>query len=87
MENGKKVEYDDSYYVDGHEIVIPPMTKEEVEAFKEQLYSLTQVYKLDEALLNIIEEEAAPYFSGQKKAKDVAVIIQSRVQLYVNENR
>ncbi len=87
MENGKKVEYDDSYYVDGHEIVIPPMTKEEVEVFKEQLYSLTQVYKLDEALLNIIEEEAAPYFSGQKKAKDVAVIIQSRVQLYVNENR
>lgn len=87
MENDKKVEYDDSYYINGQEIIIPPMTKEEVEAFKEQLYSLTQVYKLDEALLNIIEEEAAPYFSGQKKAKDVAAIIQSRAQLYVNENR
>lgn len=87
FEEGKKVEYDDSYYVGGQEIIIPPMTREEMEAFKEQLYSLTQVYKMDEALLNIIEEEAAPYFAGQKQAKDVAAIIQSRAQLYVNENR
>lgn len=87
MEDGKKVEYDDTYYIDGQEVIIPPMTPQEVEDFKEQLYSLTQVYKLDENLLKIIEEEAAPYFAGQKKAQDVAAIIQSRAQLYVNETR
>ena len=69
------------------EVVIEPMTAEEVEEFKEQLYSFKQRYNNDENLLNIIKEEAAAYFSGQKKAKDVADIIQSRVQIYVNETR
>ena len=86
-ENNVKVEYDDTYYVNGMEIVIPPFTRQEVDALKEKIYSFTQVYKFDEALLNIINEEAAPYFAGQKRAEDVAGIIQSRVQIYVNENR
>lgn len=86
-ENGNKVEYDDSYYVAGQEIIIPPMTKQETEEFMEQLYSFTQVYKRDETLLNIIEEEVAPFFSGQKNVKDVVSVIQSRAQIYINENR
>ncbi len=86
-ENNEKVEYDDTYYISGVEIIIPPMTAQETEELKEQLYSFTQIYKFDEALFNIINEEAAPYFAGQKSAKDVAGIIQSRVQIYVNENR
>lgn len=52
-----------------------------------QLYSFTQVYRSDDTLLNIVREEAGPFFAGQKKAQEVAPIIQSRVQLYVNENR
>lgn len=86
-ENGNKQEYENITYIGGEEIVIPPMTLQEAEALKEQLYSFTQVYKQDDTLENIIEEEAAPYFAGQKSAQDVAAIIQSRVQIYVNENR
>ncbi len=86
-ENNNKVEYDDVYYINGVDVIIPPMTKEETEELKTQLYSFTQVYKLDDTLTNIIEEEAAPFYSGQKSAKEVAAIIQSRVQIYVNENR
>lgn len=86
-ENGNKVEYDDTYYVGGIEVVIPPMTEQETEELMEQLYSITEIYKYDESLLNIIKEETAPYFAGQKSAKEVASIIQSRVQIYVNENR
>ena len=44
-ENGNKEEYDSTYYINGQEIIIPPMTKEETDAFMEQLYSFTQVYK------------------------------------------
>lgn len=40
----------------------------------------------DEQISGIINEEAQAFFSGQKSAKDVAGIIQSRVQTYVNEN-
>ncbi len=86
-ENGVKTEYDDTYYVGGVEIVIPPMTSQEADALKEQLYSFTEVYRYDENLINIISEEAAPFFAGQKSARDVASIIQSRAQIYMHENR
>lgn len=86
-ENGDKVEYDDIYYIGDAELKIEPMTRQEVDAFLEQLYSFSQVYTVDRSLQQIIEEEAASYFSGQKSAKEVADIIQSRAQIYVNETR
>jgi hypothetical protein len=36
-------------------------------------------------ILNIIEEEASAYFSGQKSAADVAANIQSRMEIYLSE--
>lgn len=86
-ENGNKVEYDETYYVGDVEIVIPPMTKQETEEFMNQLYSFTEVYHHDESLINIIKEEIAPFFKGQKTAKEVSAIINSRAQIYVSENR
>ena len=41
----------------------------------------------NDEITNIITEEADAFFKGQKSAADVANIIQSRVQVYVNENR
>ena len=38
-------------------------------------------------ITNIINEEAAAYFSGQKSAEDVAKIIQSRMQVYLSETK
>lgn len=86
-ENGNEVETEDYYYIDGVELIIEPMTEEETERFKKNLYSFTQVYNYNENLIQIIQEETAAFFGGQKKAEDVAGIIQSRVQIYVNENR
>ena len=86
-ENQNKVEYDMTYYIDDTEIIIPPMTKEEVQEFEDFLFSLNQPTVYNEDLLNIIKEEAAAYFAGQKRAEEVSKIIQSRVQIYVNENR
>lgn len=86
-EKGNKVEYDETYYIGDVEIVISPMTKQEAEEFVEQLYSFTEVYHYDESLINIIKEEIAPFFKGQKSAKDVAAIINSRAQIYVSENK
>ena len=86
-ENGNKVEYDMTYYVGDVEIIIPPMTEEEVQEAEDFLFSLNQTSVYDEELLNIINEEAEAYFSGQKSAQEVSKIIQSRVKIYVNENR
>ena len=86
-EDGNRIEYDDTWYVNGVEINIDPMTEQEAEEFVKELFTFTQPYKTDESLFGIIQEEASAYFAGQKSARDVASIIQSRAQLYVNENR
>ncbi len=41
----------------------------------------------NDEITNIITEEAEAFFKGQKSVSDVAGVIQSRVQVYVNENR
>ncbi|MCL2254573.1 MAG: extracellular solute-binding protein [Lachnospiraceae bacterium] len=41
----------------------------------------------DEQINKIISDEVESFFSGQKSAKEVAGVIQNRVQVYVNENR
>jgi len=41
----------------------------------------------NDEITNIITEEAEAFFKGQKSVSDVANVIQSRVQVYVNENR
>ena len=86
-ENGNKVEYDDTYYINGEEIILPPLTQEQVDQIVSFVESVDKLAYYNEAVINIINEEAGAYFSGQKSAKDVAGIIQSRVQVYVNENR
>lgn len=86
-ENGNKVEYDETYDINGVEIPITPMTQEEVDEVLHFLQSVDQPYTNNQALIDIISEEAAPYFAGQKNVKEVADIIQNRVQIYVSENR
>jgi len=86
-ENNNKVEYDETAYVNGVEVIISPITKERADEILAELSGFTQIYRADDTLLTIVQEESAPYFAGQKSAKEVASIIQSRVQIYVNENR
>lgn len=67
--------------------MIEPMTQEEVEEVLGFMQSVDQLYTNNQALIDIISEEAAPYFAGQKNVKEVVDIIQNRVQIYVSENR
>ena len=84
-ENGKEVEYDDTWYVGETEVIINPMTDDSVNKIVNYMESITQIGNYNDSIRNIINEEAAAYFSGQKTAAEVADIIQSRVQIYVNE--
>lgn len=85
-EDGNKQEYDDYFYVNGMEIPVEPMTPEETAVFMDYLKSLNKLCIYDETLYNIIVEETAGYFEGQKTAEEVASIIQSRAKIYVSEN-
>ena len=72
--------------IGGEMIELPVLSHEEAEEVKEFLRSIDHAVYIDSAVENIITEEAEAFFSGQKSAKDVADIIQSRVQIYINEN-
>ena len=86
-ENGNEVEYDNTYYLNGQDIIIPPMTQEETDEVISYITSIHKKYQYNEEIRLILEEECAPFFEGKKTDKEVADIIQSRVQIYVNENR
>ena len=86
-ENGKETEIEDTYYVGDMEIKIDPMTKEEADKMVDYIKSIDSTQSYVTEINNIISEEAAPFFEGQKSVDEVARIIQSRVQLYVDENR
>lgn len=63
-----------------------PTTEAEADFLEELIGLARPAASSDDKIMSIINEEAQAFFSGQKSAKDVAGIIQSRVQVYVNEN-
>ncbi|MCM1185446.1 MAG: extracellular solute-binding protein [Lachnoclostridium sp.] len=85
-EDGNKVEYEDTYYINDESIVIPVMTQEEVDRIDAFIKSVDKPAYMNQNVQNIITEEVAAYFEGQKSAEAVAEVIQSRVKVYVNEN-
>ena len=48
---------------------------------------MTNVYRTDSSLMDIVNEEAGAFFAGQKQASEVSALIQSRVQIYISESR
>lgn len=85
-DDGKKHYEDDYYWIGDTQIVIPPCDQEDVDTVRSFVESLSLVYSPNQNVTNIVNEEASAFFSGQKSAKEVADIIQSRLSIYVNEN-
>lgn len=59
--------------------------QEEIDLIWELIDQARPAPKYDETIMNIIQEEAAGYFAGDKDVEMVAAAIQNRVQLYLNE--
>lgn len=43
------------------------------------------IYEPDQAVLNIVITESAPFFAGDKSAEDTAKLIQSKAEIYLSE--
>lgn len=76
MENGETV-YKDVY----------ALTQEDVDQILGVINSTSSVYDYDQEILDIITDEVAAYFAGDKDVQTTASMIQSRVNLYVQEQR
>ena len=76
VENGETV-YKDVY----------ALTQEDVDQILGVINSTSSVYDYDQEILDIITDEVAAYFAGDKDVQTTANMIQSRVNLYVQEQR
>lgn len=86
--NGNKVEQaKSSVGFDNFQMDIYAATEEQVAVVRDLIGSVTSQYQYNEQINQIIDEETTAFFEGQKSAEAVADIVQSRVQIYVNENR
>lgn len=76
MENGETV-YKDVY----------ALTQEDMDQILGVINNTHSVYDYDQEILDIITDEVAAYFAGDKDVQTTASMIQSRVNLYVQEQR
>lgn len=71
---------------DDWEYTYHPCTEEEMATLRELIDVAQPMPASDNEVLSIIQEEAAPYYKGQKSLDEVVNTIQSRVSMYVGEN-
>ena len=79
-----KVEYTDS---SGNTIKIMAMSQEDYDQFMDLLNNTDKLTDYDTQILEIVMDEAQAYIDGVSSAHSVAAMIQSRVKIYVNEQK
>ncbi len=77
------------YYDDqtGQEVEVYAMSQAQYQELMDLINNTTKVMDGDETMLDIVMDAVQAFLDGQKTADDVAAEVQSRVKLYVNEQR
>ena len=88
-ENGNKIEQSQGGFGwgDGAMVEIYAMTQEQADKLMELIESTEKVANYDSAIYDIVTEQAAAFFAGQKSAEEVAKLVQSKANIFVNEQR
>jgi len=73
--------------VNGFEVSIYSLTQDEADQIMNVINSTTRIFAYDESLNEIITDATAAYFAGTKGLDETASIVQSRVKLYINEQK
>lgn len=85
---GQEIEpLNSGYGFDDYEVEIVPLTDKQVEMYRDIVSRVDREYNYNMEIMEIIDEEAAAFFAGQKSASEVAKIIQNRANTYINENK
>ena len=88
-EFGNVIEYPKVEYTDasGNTVQIMAMSQEDYDQFMELLNNIDKLTDYDTQILDIVMDEAQAYIDGTSSAHSVAAMIQSRVKIYVNEQK
>ena len=72
---------------DGSAHEVYAISQEQADMLRELISSTTKLASYDDSIFKIVKEQAQAYFAGQKSAEEVAKLIQSKANIYVNEQR
>lgn len=88
-EDGNKIEISQGGYgfANGEVIEIYAVTQEQADKLWDLITTTTKVMDGNSSILEIVYEQAKAYYAGQKSAEEVAKLIQSKANIYVNEQR
>ncbi|MCM1178868.1 MAG: extracellular solute-binding protein [Clostridium sp.] len=77
----------ESFTFGSNEVKVGPVSQEDVGIYLDLIRRTKKCMFYDEAILDIVLEEAQAYFAGDKDLDKTVEIIQNRVETYVNESR
>ena len=87
-ENGEKIEISKGSWGWGSLIVeIKALTQAQADKIMELVNTTTKVQNYDDELISMITNESEAFFTGQKSAEDVGRLLQSKMTIYINEQR
>lgn len=69
----------------GKEFNIDKITQEDVNYIDSMIPKLNKYFSMDNQVMQIVIDEAAAYFSGDKSVEETAKLIQNRIYIYLNE--
>ena len=87
-ENGEKIEISRGSWGWGSLTVeIKALTQAQADKIMELVNTTDKVMNYDEELLEMITSESEAFFAGQKSAEEVGRMLQSKLTIYINEQR
>jgi hypothetical protein len=72
---------------DGSIKYVYALTQEQADKLLDVIMTTTKVADESDSIFDIVNEQAQAFFAGQKSAEEVARLIQSKANIYVNEQR
>lgn len=72
--------------MDGVPYEVAPLTREQAEQYVDMVNRAVKPAEWDSYIMEIVMEEAAAYFAGDKSVDDVVNVIQKRVGIYIHES-
>ena len=87
-ENGEKIELPRSSWGWGSSVTqLYALSQSEADEIRNLVMGTDRVWGSDQGILDTITSEAEAFFAGQKSAQEVAKLVQSKLTIYVNEQR
>lgn len=87
-ENGERIPQSRGMVSTGAETFeIYATTPRQAEMLRTAISSAEKMMDYDTSIIDIVKEQAAAYFAGQKSAAETAKLIQSKANIYINEQK